>query len=139
MPPDLPSAEPPLEPESQRRLRAYYAATRWPALERTTFVLALLPAVLEALRSFDFSLTNRGSEGTWLLVIRWLTFVPFVVLDSFLITTRHPIPIRFGPYHPRRIYEKFLFQNRAWQLLLVLFLPITARLIGLLFYIPSAR
>jgi hypothetical protein len=95
--------------------------------------------VIVSLRKFGIGLPEREHLRQWLFLFYWGSFLLFVSLDSFLTKVRHPVPILFGPLHPERIYEKFATQERAWQLLLVLMLPVTARLVGAITYFNSVR
>jgi hypothetical protein len=54
--------------------------------------------------------------------------ITFTGADSWVARAWHPIPNPLGGVNPGRMYEKVAMQERAWQLLLVLMLPITARL-----------
>jgi hypothetical protein len=117
------------EMELYRQTKAYYDAIRRPWLEWTTFVLALAGSVAVSLRRFGIGITDYEHEGQWLTLYYWISLALFCVLDAAVARARHPLPISFGPLNPSRIYEKFATQERAWQLLLVLMLPVTARLV----------
>jgi len=120
--------------ELYRQTKAYYDSIRRPWLEWTTFILALIGSSAVALRRFGVGLFGSPQEAEWLLVYYWVSLLLFAVLDAVVAKARHPIPIPFGPLNPSRIYEKFAAQERAWQLLLVLMLPVIARLVVALMF-----
>jgi hypothetical protein len=118
-----------LEKEQYRQTKAYYASIRRPRLERITFTLALLASIAVSLRRFGIGITDYGHQGQWLTALYWVSFILFVGFDSIFAKAHHPVPAPFGAFNLSRIYEKFAMQERAWQLLLVLMLPLTVRLI----------
>lgn len=118
------------EKELYRQIQAYYTAIRRPWLEWTTFTLALLAASALVLRRFGIGIINYHAEGEWLVAMYWVCLFLFLCLDSIFTKARHPLPVPFGFASFGRIYEKFAMQGRAWQILLVLMLPVTARLIA---------
>jgi len=114
------------EKELYRETMAYYAAIRRPRLEWTTFALAATMSFLVTLHMFGVGFFNYRIEGEWLTAAWWICLAPFTSLDTFLARARHPMPAAFFAFFGR-IYEKFAMQERAWQLLVVLMLPVTAR------------
>lgn len=127
------------ERELYRQTKAYYASIRRPWLERITFILALVASILVSLRRFGLGITDYERHGQWLTLFYWVALILFAGLDSIFTKAHHPIPIPFGGLNPSRLYEKFAMQERAWQLLLVLMLPLTARLIAAIMFFASAR
>jgi|GEM_PF-6603665 len=117
------------ELEQYRQIEAYYASIRQPWVERITFALALTAAVLVSLRRLGIGFTDYEHHGQWLTLGYWVALILFAGLDSIFAKAHHPVPIIFGGFNPSRVYEKFATQGRAWQLLLVLMLPLAARLI----------
>jgi len=128
-----------VELEQYRQTKAYYASIRRPRLERITFAIALLASVTVSLRRLGIGITDYEHHGQWLTLFYWVALVLFVGLDSIWTKAHHPVPIPFGGFNPSRIFEKFAMQERAWQLLLVLILPLTARLIAAIVYFTSIR
>ncbi len=122
-----------------RQTKAYYESLRSPWFERVTFAFALLAAVLVSLRRLGIGITDYDHHGQWLTAFYWVCFLIFVGWDSVFAKARHPMPIPLGGLNPSRVYEKFAVQERAWQLLLVLMLPITARLIAAIMFSASIR
>ena len=122
-----------------RQTRDHYASMRRPWLERVTFALAVLAAVLVSLRRLGVGITDYEHHGQWLTVFYWIAFLLFVGLNSVFAKARHPVPALFGGLNPSRVYEKFAVQERAWQLLLVLMLPLTARLIVAIIFFVRTR
>src|SRR5687768_10091646 len=108
-----------------REIEACYAAIRRPWLERITFTIALLAAVAVSLRRFGIGITDYEHHGQWLTLFYWIAFVAFVGLDPIFAKAHHPVRMPLGGFNPIRMYEKFALQKRAWQLLLVLMLPLT--------------
>lgn len=127
------------ELEQYRQTKAFYASIRRPWLERVTFAFALLTSVAVSLRRFGIGITDYEHHGQWLTVAYWITFLFFVGLDSIFTKAHHPVPIPFGNLNLSRIYEKFAMQERAWQLLIVLMLPVTARFIVALMFFTSTH
>lgn len=127
------------ERELYRQTKAYYAAVRRPWLEHITFTLALVASILVSLRRFGIGITDYEHHGQWLTLFYWVALILFVGLDSIFAKAHHPVPIPFGGLNPSRLYEKFAMQERAWQLLLVLMLPLTARLIVAIMFFASTR
>jgi hypothetical protein len=114
------------ELEAYRKTKEYYASIRRPGLERVTFGVALAAAIAAAGRILNLWLIGYGE---WITVIYAIAFVSFVGLDSIFTRADHPVDLPLGGFNPSRIYEKFAMQERAWQVLVVLMLPLTARLV----------
>ncbi len=108
---------------------AYYAAIRRPRLERTTFALAATMSLLVTAHMFGIGFVNYRVEGQWFAACWWICFALFTSLDTLLARARHPMPAAAFFAFFGRIYEKFAMQERAWQLLVVLMLPVTARFV----------
>ena len=124
--------------EQYRQSKAYYASIRRPWLERVTFTLALLASIAVSLRRFGIGITDYEHEGQWLTVFYCVSLILFLGLDTIFAKAHHPVPMPLGGFNPSRIYEKFTMQGRAWQLLLVLMLPLTARfIVALRFFIST--
>jgi hypothetical protein len=115
------------EMEQYRQIKAYYDSIRRPVLERITFALALVASIVAAGRILGLWLTGYGQ---WVAVFYGVSLIAFVGLDSVIAPAHHPVPLPLGGFNPSRIYEKFSVQERAWQILVVLMLPVTARLIA---------
>lgn len=116
------------EKELYRETMAYYAAIRRPRLEWTTFALAATMSILVTAHMFGIGLADYQSEGSWVAAGWWICLALFTNLDTLLAKARHPMPAAFFAFFGR-IYEKFAMQERAWQLIVVLMLPITARFV----------
>jgi hypothetical protein len=127
------------EMEQYRQTRAYYASIRRPGLEWATFVLALLASSSVCLRVFGVGFSNDNHSTQWLTAFYWGSLIVFASLDSFLSKAHHPVPTPFGSLNPARIYEKFAMQERAWQLILVLMLPLTVRLVDAIVFLRSVQ
>lgn len=112
-----------------RQTKAYYAAIRRPWLERILFTLCLAVSLAAALTWFGISPAAWPDYNDWLTVLYWVCLLLFVGADSLLAKASHPRPVPFGPFHLGRIYEKFAMQERSWQLLVILMLPLTGRLL----------
>jgi hypothetical protein len=125
--------------EQYRQTRAYYASIRRPGLEWATFVLALLASSSVCLRVFGVGFSNDNHSTQWLTAFYWGSLIVFASLDSFLSKAHHPVPTPFGSLNPARIYEKFAMQERAWQLILVLMLPLTVRLVDAIVFLRSVQ
>lgn len=117
------------ELEKYRLAKAYYALIRRPWLERTTFTRALLAALAVSLRRFGIGIISYEREGSWMYLFYGVSLVLFLGFDSLLTKAHYSVPMPLGGFNPSRIFEKFTFQGRTWQLLLVLMLWPTARLI----------
>lgn len=128
-----------IEKEQYRQTKAYYALIRRPRLERITFALALLASILVSLRRFGIGITDYEQQGQWLTAFYWVSFVLFIGFDSVFAKAHHPVAAPFGAFNLSRIYEKFAMQERAWQLLVVLMLPLTARLIVAIMFFSSTH
>jgi hypothetical protein len=115
------------ELERYREIKAYYSSIRRPAIERITFAFALAASITSAGRILGWWLIGYGQ---WIALFYILSFIAFVGLDSIFAPARHPVPLPLGGFNPSRIYEKFSMQERAWQILVVIMLPVTARLIA---------
>ena len=127
------------ELEDYRRAKAYYASIRRPRLERITFTLALVASIAVSLCRFGIGLTGDEHYGEGITIFYCVSLLLFVGLDSVFAPAHHPVPILFGGLNPSRLYEKFAMQERAWQLLLVLMLPLTARLIAAILFLGSSQ
>ena len=123
-----------VELERYREAQAYYASIRRPALERITFAVALVASIASAGRILGWWLVGYGQ---WVVLFSIVSFLAFVGLDSIWAKASHPVPLPLGGFNPSRIYEKFSMQERAWQILLVLMLPVTARFVAA--FLSAAR
>ncbi len=119
------------EREQYRQTKAYYASIRRPGIERITFAFALAASITSAGRILGWWLLGYGQCVTLFYII---SFIAFIGLDSIFAKALHPVPLPFGGFNPSRIYEKFAMQERAWQILVVLMLPVTARLISAIMF-----
>lgn len=115
------------EIEVYRQSKAYYESIRRPARDGITFAIALTASVTIAGRTLGLWLMGSGQ---WVILFYFISLIVFVGLDSVFTRARHPVPLPLGGFNPSRIYEKFSMQERAWQLVLVLMLPVTARLVA---------
>ena len=122
-----------------RQTVAYYSSTRRPWLERITFTFALLSSILVSLRRLGLGFTDYENHGQWLTLFYWVSLLLFLGLDTVFAKAHHQIQIPFGGLNPSRIFEKFVMQGRVWQLLLVLMLPVSARLLDAFLYFNSVR
>src|SRR4051812_34268900 len=112
------------EMERFRQTKAYYASIRRPAVEWTTFIVALAAAILAGGRLLGWWL----GPGGWVFGAYVVALIAFVGLDSIFAPAHDPVRMPLGGFNPSRMYEKFVMQERAWQLVLVLMIPATARL-----------
>ncbi len=128
-----------VEMAQYRQIKAYYASIRRPVLERATFFIALLASIAVSFRRLGIVFVDYQHESQWLTLAFWISVILFAVFDLLFAKTPHPVPIAFGSFNPGRIYEKFAMQERMWQLLLVLMLPVTARLIATLHFWNAVR
>lgn len=115
------------EKEQYRQTKAYYASIRRPMMERITFAFALAGSIASAGLILGLWLPGYGE---WVTLFYIVSFIAFIGLDSIFAQAHHPVPLPLGGFNPSRIYEKFSMQERAWQILVVLMLPLTARLIS---------
>jgi hypothetical protein len=112
--------------EAYKRTRAYYQSIRRPGWEWVTFSVALLASILTGLRIAGVWLIGYGEP---LVIGDIVALFAFVGFDSIFAKAHHPMPNPLGGFNPGRIYEKFAMQERAWQLLLVLMIPVVSRMI----------
>lgn len=119
------------EMEQYRQTKAYYASIRRPTIEKITFAFALAASIMSAVRILGWWLIGYGQ---WVTLFYIVSFIAFIGLDSIFAKAHHHVPLPLGGFNPSRIYEKFAMQERAWQILVVLMLPLTARIIsGIMF------
>ena len=119
------------EKEQYRQTKAYYASICRPTIERITFAFALAASIASAGRILGWWLLGYGQLLTLFYIV---SFIAFIGLDTIFAKAHHPVPLPFGGFNPSRIYEKFAMQERAWQILVVLMLPVTARLISAIMF-----
>jgi hypothetical protein len=120
--------------ERFRQMKAYYASIRRPWLEWVTFLWALAAATLYAGACLRWWLPGRGIP---VFLCYGAAVILFIGIDSIFAPAHDPVRMPLGGFNPSRMYEKFVMQERAWQLIVVLLIPATARLIAAFQFHPQ--